>query len=141
MQKQQALNVLQQELAAMTASAQGITRQFLELRAKESNLTADLAGREADLRGLETSLQENGQRMEQLRADLQSGKDRQQQAQENLNACRKELANAQEEVTAANNTINGYETDAYLIIIIKNGDAVSWQTMICSFPALSETTM
>ncbi len=107
-EKRQTLSNLQQDLAAMTASAEGITRQFLELRAKEGTLTADLAGAEADIRGLETSLEENGNRMAQLRSDLESGSSREREAKENLDACRKELRAAQEEVTAATNTINGY---------------------------------
>ncbi len=107
-QKRQTLSELQQELSAMTASAEGITRQFLELRTKEGTLTADLAGREADIRGLETSLQENAVRMEQLRSDLDSGDSREKEAKGDLEACRKELRKAQDEVTASNNTINGY---------------------------------
>ncbi len=107
-QKRQDLSALQQELAAMTASAQGITRQFLELRAKESNLTADLAGREADLRGLETSIGENGERMDQLKGDLDAGNAREREARQNLTQCQDQLRKAQEEVTAANNTIAGY---------------------------------
>ncbi len=108
LQKQQALAALQQELAAMTANAQGITRQFLELQAKQGNLTADLAGREADVRGIEESLGETEKRKEQLKADLEAGKARQASAQADLDECRKILKNAQDEVTAANNTIAGY---------------------------------
>ena len=107
-QKRQALDALQQELTAMTASAQGITRQFLELRAKESTLTADIAGREADLRGLESSRQETAQRLEQLNNDLEAGTAREEDARTAMEQCRKELRKAQDEVTAANNTISGY---------------------------------
>jgi len=107
-QKRSELSRLQQELSAMTSSAQGMTRQFLELRAKESELTADLAGREADIRGLETSLQENGERAGQLKADLHSGDARRTQAQNELDTCRRELRRAKEDVTAAGNTIAGY---------------------------------
>ena len=107
-EKRQGLIELQQELTAMTSSAQGMTRQFLELRTKESELTADLAGREADVRSLESGLQENKERADQLKADLQSGDARRQAAQNELDTCCKELRKAQEEVTAANNTIAGY---------------------------------
>ena len=106
--KRQELNRLQQELAAMTAGAQGLTRQFLELRGRESTLTADQAGREADLRGLEESLRENAERAAQLKADLDSGAQREQQARQQLEDTRGQLRKAQEEVTAANNTIAGY---------------------------------
>ena len=107
-QKRQQLDKLQQEMAALTASAQGITRQFLELRTTESNLAADQAGREADIRAIEGILEETRQRKEQLRADLESGRNREQEATEQLEQCRKELRAAQEEVTACTNTINGY---------------------------------
>ena len=107
-EKRQALDALQQELTAMTANAQGITKQFLELRATESTLTADLAGREADLRGLDNSLQENAERMQQLKGDLDAGTAREEEARQALEACRKELLKAKDDVTAANNTISGY---------------------------------
>ena len=92
----------------MTANAQGLTKQFLELRGKETNLAADIAGREADVRGLEESLSQTNERLGQLKADLQSGEERKQMASAELDKCRKELRRAQENVTAANNTISGY---------------------------------
>ena len=102
------LSKLQQEMAAMTSSAQGITRQFLELRTKESELTADIAGREADVRGLQNSLQQNAEREAQLKEDLSAGQVRRQAAQQELDDCRRQLRRAREDVTAANNTIAGY---------------------------------
>ncbi len=107
-QKRRVLDTLQQELTVMTANAQGLTKQFLELRGKETSLAADIAGREADVRGLEESMSQTNQRLTQLTEDLRSGEDRKQQAQGNLNQCRKELRRAQDNVTAANNTISGY---------------------------------
>ena len=106
--KRSAIEKLQQELAAMTASAQGMSRQFLELRGRESSLAADIAGREADCRGLEESMQQSAQRLEQLSSDLSAGAARAHEAKSNLTACRKELRTAQENVTAAGNTIAGY---------------------------------
>ena len=107
-EKRQILEQLQQQLAAMTANAQGLTRQFLELRGKETTLAADIAGREADVRGLQESMETTEQRRRELDSDLSSGQARQAQAQANLDATRKELRRAQEDVTAANNTIAGY---------------------------------
>ena len=107
-QKRGELSQLQQQLAAMTASAQGMTRQFLELRGKESTLAAELAGCQADVRGLEESRGQTKERLEQLEGDLSSGAARKQEAQDHLDECRKELKKAQEDVTAANNTIAGY---------------------------------
>ncbi len=107
-EKRRSLETLRQQLTEMTSNAQGITRQFLELRGKETSLAADIAGREADVRGLQQSLEQTQTRAAELDGDLSSGEDRRSQAQENLDNTRKELYRAQENVTAANNTIAGY---------------------------------
>ena len=107
-EKNQQLQSLQQELTALAANAQGITRQFLELRGQETSLSAEIAGREADLRALEQSMEQTRQRMDLLREDLSSGESREEAARQQLLACSKELRKAQEDVTAANNTISGY---------------------------------
>ena len=107
-QKKRIIDDLQHQLTVMTANAEGITRQFLELRGRQTDLTADIAGREADLRGLEESIAQSKERMAQLATDLASGRDRLEEARVNLEACRRELRKAQEEVTACNNTISGY---------------------------------
>ncbi len=57
----------------MTTNAQGMTRQFLELRGKETSLAAEIAGREADTSGLQDSMKQTSQRMEQLQSDLAAG--------------------------------------------------------------------
>jgi len=102
------LSALQHELTVMTADAQGITRQFMELRSREVQLTSDLAAREADANAIRANLDLSNQRVEQLSADLQAGQERLQEGQRNLTACDRELKKAREEVTAANNTIAGY---------------------------------
>ena len=61
-QKKRIIDDLQHQLTVMTANAQGLTRQFLELRGKETDLTADIAGREADLRGLDESMAQSKER-------------------------------------------------------------------------------
>ena len=107
-EKRAELGKCQQELTALTASAQGITRQYLELRGKESTFAAEIAGAEADVRGLEESMAQSRTRLEQLDGDLVSGSARRHEAQTNLDSCRQELKAARENVTAANNTISGY---------------------------------
>ncbi|MBE6934032.1 MAG: chromosome segregation protein SMC [Ruminococcaceae bacterium] len=107
-EKKQTADALQQQLTAMAANAQGLTRQFLELRGKEASLSADIAGREGDIRGLDESMAQTAQRSEILKSDLQSGGERRAQAQEKLDACRKELRQAQDDAMAAENTISGY---------------------------------
>ena len=107
-QKRTVLAQLQQQLAAMTANAQGLSRQFLELRARETTLAADIAGREADIRGIEESIHSGDARRQELEADLASGEDRRHMAQERLEEAQTALRRAREEVTAAGNTIAGY---------------------------------
>ena len=106
--RQQELEKLQMELAAMTASAQGLTRQYLELKTKETSLSADIAGAEADIRGLKESMSQSDSRLQQLQEDLASGETRREEAEGNLKSCRSQLRRAQEDVTAANNSIAGY---------------------------------
>ena len=106
--KGKSLQELEGQLAAMTASAQGMTKRFLELRSQESTLTADIAGREADIRGLEESIGQSGERLEQLTSDLSSGASRRTGAQQQLEQAQRQLRQAQEEVTAASNAISGY---------------------------------
>ncbi len=107
-QKRRILEDLQGQLAAMTANAQGLTRQFLELRGKETSLAADIAGRQADIRGLQESMEQTGLRIAELEGDLASGQERKDLAQQELEASRRDLHRAQEDVTAASNTIAGY---------------------------------
>ena len=102
------LESLQKELTAMTADAQGITRQFMELRTREVKLTADLAVREADLRATESRTWENNQRDQQLQEEIASGHEKEKEAENHLSNCRKELRKAREEITANQNTIAGY---------------------------------
>ena len=107
-QKNKEISALQQQLTEMTASAQGLTRQFMELRSREVQLSSDLAAREADGRTLEIGSRETQERIAQLEGDLSSGKQKEDQAKEDLEACRKQLRRAQDEVTANSNTISGY---------------------------------
>ena len=136
-EKRRELTQCQQELTTLTANAQGITRQYLELRSKESTLAAEIAGAEADVRGLEESMVQTRQRLEQLGGDLSAGAARRHEAQTNLEACQKELHTARDNVTAANNTISGYtlrqntrakrrdELDGKLRELIRTLDSVS----------------
>ena len=103
------LDGLQADLTAMTANAQGRTRQFLELRAKQTTLTAELAARGADIRALEESLRQSNLRNEELSEDLAAGTGRSRDARLALEACTRTLNTAREQVTSAQNTISGYE--------------------------------
>ena len=103
------LDQLQTELTAMTANAQGRTRQFLELRGRQTTLTAEIAARGADVRAMEESVAQLKERQEQLSEDLAAGSGRQKDAQLAMEACNRALNGAREQVTAAQNTISGYE--------------------------------
>ena len=103
------LDELNRQLTSMTANAQGRTRQFLELRAQQTTLTAEIAGREADVRGLEESMRTSAQRSDQLSEDIQAGSGRRTDAKDSLDACRASLKIAQDEATAAQNTIAGFQ--------------------------------
>ena len=102
------ISMAQQELAAMTASSQGMTRQFLELRGKETALTADMAGSEAEIRSLQEALQQSDDRAALLKEELSAGESRERDALQALTDSRKALRRAEEDVTAAQNTIAGY---------------------------------
>ena len=102
------LEELQLELTAMTANAEGRTRQFLELRNRQTTLTAEIAGREADVRGLRESERQSNERMEQLDEEIKAGNGRRRDVQLALDACRNALKKAQEDATSAQNTIAGY---------------------------------
>ena len=107
-QKNAQLEELQKKLTAMIADAQGLTRQFMELRSREVKLTSDIAAREADSRAIENALQESSQRAAELENDLKAGQEKEQAAEADLADCRKQLRRAREDVTAANNMIAGY---------------------------------
>ena len=107
-QKAGELAELQKSLMAMTADAQGITRQFMELRTREVALTGDLSAREADTKTLEINMAESQARITQIQTDLQSGEAREQEARDKLAESQKQLRTAQEEVTANKNMISGY---------------------------------
>ena len=107
-EKEKELEDLSRTLSSMTANAQGQSKQFLELRASQTTLTAEIAGREADVRSLKESIAQSTERIEQLDEDIQAGNGRKRDAQIALDACAKSLKKAQEDVTAAQNTIAGY---------------------------------
>ena len=60
----------------MTASAQGLSKRFLELRTKQTELQTEIAGCEADIRALEENRESSRQRLAQLEEDLSSGRER-----------------------------------------------------------------
>ena len=107
-EKRHLLETLQLQLTEMTANAQGRNRQVLELRSKQTILTADVAALEADCRGLQEGIGQSAERAKELDSDLDSGDQRRSQAQANLDDTRKQLRRAQEDVTAVSNTIAGY---------------------------------
>ncbi len=104
----QAIAQSQQKLQEMTASSQGLSRQFLELRGKETTLQADIAGCEADVRGIAENRAGAEKRLGELDGDLTAGKARLAEAEKNLEDSKKALKEAQDQVTASNNVISGF---------------------------------
>ena len=131
------LEQLQTELAAMTANAQGRTRQFLELRAKQTTLTAEIAARGADIRGLEESIRQSKERQEQLAEDLAAGSGRRKDAQLAMEACLRTLNSAREQVTSAQNTISGYELRRNARIQKRDGLAQELRTITGELDSVS----
>lgn len=66
-----ALQRLQDQIQRLSASAEGIGKQYLQLRASQANLIAEVAGRKADL----TSLTESGKQMQARLQELQEDRD------------------------------------------------------------------
>ena len=107
-EKNQQLTALQQQLTAMAASAEGLTKQYLQLRGRETELLAEIAGREADTRGLETSREQTAQRMQQLEEDRQAGEGRLEETRAGRAACTERLEQAKAQASAAENVIAGF---------------------------------
>ena len=105
----QELDAALTEVRVLTASAEGITKRYLELRTKESSLVAEIAGRQADIAALDTSAAQAGQRVEQLEEDIAAGRERRKLTQADLDLCRSALQQAREQVQSSQNAIAGYE--------------------------------
>lgn len=98
----------QEALTRLTANAEGMTKRFLELRSRQSNLVADLAGCRADIGALENSLAQSKTRLAELEQEGVSGEARQQEAQTRLDTSRKKMQAAQEQAAAQKNAIAGH---------------------------------
>ncbi len=106
---EQELNALLLEIQRITASAEGLTKRYYELRAKESKLMTDISSRQADVAALDVSVSQAEGRMTVIRDDTAVSIARQEQVKEALELCRKELRTAKDQAQAASNTIAGYE--------------------------------
>ena len=106
-EKNRSLSVLQQQLTAMAASAEGLTKQYLQLRSRETDLLADIAGADADTRGLETSREQTAQRMQQLEEDRSAGQQRLTEAKQGREDCTRKLEQSKADASSAENVING----------------------------------
>ena len=107
--QQTELNETQSQAQVLSAGAQGLTKRFLELRAQQGDLTAQIASAQAELAAIGEAIAQNGRRLQQLDEDLSSGSTRQNEAQAALDECRGRLEKAQRDVTAAKNAISGYQ--------------------------------
>ncbi len=98
-----------EQIRIMSANAEGITKRFLELRGKESNFLAQIAGRQADVAALDASAAQAREREAELKTDIAAGEARRKDAAEALERCRKALREAEAQVQIHTNTIAGYE--------------------------------
>ena len=103
------LETVQNRIQRLSASAEGITKRYLELRTKQSGLLADIAGKQADVASLEGATAQAQSRIDDLNRDLEAGGQRWAQAQRALDDCLKSLEGARGRVQTASNTIAGYE--------------------------------
>lgn len=103
------LETVQNRIQRLSASAEGITKRYLELRTKQSCLLADIAGKQADVASLEGATAQAQSRIDDLNRDLEAGGQRRAQAQRALDDCLKSLEGARGRVQTASNTIAGYE--------------------------------
>ena len=103
------LETVQNRIQRLSASAEGITKRYLELRTKQSGLLADIAGKQADVASLEGATAQAQSRIDDLNRDLEAGGQRRAQAQRALDDCLKSLEGARGRVQTASNTIAGYE--------------------------------
>ena len=103
-----ALQRLQDQIQRLSASAEGIGKQYLQLRASQANLIAEVAGRKADLTSLTESGKQMQARLQELQEDRDAGQRRREESRAALAACEKALADAREQVQASKNRISGY---------------------------------
>ena len=96
------------EAKRLADSADDMTRQFLELRNRESELSAQIAGRAADLTALDDALARTLAREDEVRGDRDAAAAREAETNEKLAACRKALQQAREQAQSCANTISGY---------------------------------
>lgn len=97
------------QIQRITASAEGMTRRYLELRGKESALLAEVAGKQADVAALDGAASQSQSRVEELKTDLAAGNQRRVQAQSALDGCRRSLEAARGQAQITSNSIAGYE--------------------------------
>ena len=99
---------VQSRIDALTQSAEGISRSYLELRNRLAACTADLAVRKADLSALDQNAAHSLKRRDELKADLEAAGARREETEGRLETCRRELQAARDEIQSCKNTISGY---------------------------------
>ena len=102
------IEVLREQLRALTESTEGKNRSYFDLRDQHGACGAELAGKKADLAALDQGLQELAGRIEELSADHDSAAVRLAETAEQLEACRGRLTQAREEAKRIGNTVAGH---------------------------------
>ena len=109
---QQQLDAALQQSKQLTDSAEGMNRQFLQLRNRQSALQSDLAARTADAAAVQDTLSVTRQRLDSAKHDADSAAQRRADAQKQLEQTAKARQRAQERVQSYQNTIAGYQLRA-----------------------------
>ena len=108
LQTQAELNDRQAEMDELSRSAEGINRDYLELRNQLGAAAAELTLKQADLSAIESASVQNRNRMETLTEDRASAALRSAETEEKLSACTDALHGALDAAQSCRNMISGY---------------------------------
>ena len=97
------------EAKQLADSSDEMTRRFLSLRDRESALSAELAGKAADLAATAESMARTEARKGEVVGDCEAAIARRDETEQKLAACRRALAEARERAQSCRNIITGYE--------------------------------
>ncbi len=105
--QQQKLSCQQQELRRLADSAEGMTKEYLQLRNRHAELQADGAVNQADAAALADAIARAEERKAEVLADGQAAAQRQKETENKLLACQGELKRAREVAEQSKNILTG----------------------------------
>ena len=102
------LSEAQAEANRLADSAEGMTKQFISLQAKQTQAATELAARNADLSAALNAISLTQQRIDTVRNDTSAASSRKDETKARLDDVRKALRDANDEVVSCKNAISGY---------------------------------